>query len=598
MYKKFVALILCFALTSFYIPQDSLAAESYENPSYSEINKLLTEKAIEKGIPPEIVKAVAYAESAWDQFKNGQPHITSDGGIGIMQVTDKSQFNEEKLKSDIEYNIDAGLQILLEKWNMSGKRIPNINDQTKDKLENWYFAVMAYNGLVPANSPVKKADGTINKDAYQYKVFGFLEAYNPGINLAEIKFNPSEFRYENDLLYFEKQLYKTEKPAQTTKHQFNDTSITKTVYGANIRSGPYRDSRDVGNIENDEFQTVTILDSFVYDQSHKHGTSDSGMRYKHYVWYKVQLKDGTIGYAASSTLRDFAERLSGKERYETAVEISKEGWKTADTVVLARAFDFPDALAGAPLAYHLNAPILLTNTGKLNDATKNEIKRLGAKKVVILGSGSAVSDKVKNSIKTELGITNIQRIGGKNRYHTAALIAEEMKKLGVNYDQAVVAYGWKFPDALAIAPYAARNGIPILLTNNNELPGYTSTALKGVKKSIVVGGTSMVSNNILKNLPDANRISGAERWDTNAEVVKKYHSTAKEAFVATGYKFADALTGSVLAAKRNTPILLVKTDSVPNAIQKNVTSNQMTHFKLLGGSDVVNVQYQLSDLTE
>src|SRR6476469_9631996 len=58
------------------------------NPSFQTINKLLTEAAIEADIPPEVVKAIAWEESDWQQFKAGKPYVSTDGGIGIMQVTD------------------------------------------------------------------------------------------------------------------------------------------------------------------------------------------------------------------------------------------------------------------------------------------------------------------------------------------------------------------------------------------------------------------------------------------------------------------------------------------------------------------------------
>ncbi len=51
-----------------------------------------------------------------------------------------------------------------------------------------------------------------------------------------------------------------------------------------------------------------------------------------------------------------AERLAGTDRVRTAVRISASTFPTADTVVLARADTYPDALAGAPLASRLAHP--------------------------------------------------------------------------------------------------------------------------------------------------------------------------------------------------------------------------------------------------
>ncbi|MFP3340702.1 cell wall-binding repeat-containing protein, partial [Micrococcus sp. SIMBA_131] len=76
------------------------------------------------------------------------------------------------------------------------------------------------------------------------------------------------------------------------------------------------------------------------------------------------------------------------------VAISQKGWNHADTVVLARGGEFPDALAGTPLAYQHDAPMLLTEDNKLTDSTKKELERLEPNKVIILGSSGAITDKV------------------------------------------------------------------------------------------------------------------------------------------------------------------------------------------------------------
>ena len=61
-------------------------------------------------------------------------------------------------------------------------------------------------------------------------------------------------------------------------------------------------------------------------------------------------------------------RLYGADRFGTANAIADSeypGVESAQGVVLARADDFPDALAGSALAVKLNAPLLLTQSGTL-----------------------------------------------------------------------------------------------------------------------------------------------------------------------------------------------------------------------------------------
>ena len=275
-------------------------------------------------------------------------------------------------------------------------------------------------------------------------------------------------------------------------------------------------------------------------------------------------------------------RIYGSNRFETAVEISKTGWTSSDTVILARSDDFPDALAGTPLAYHYNAPILLTPTASLNATTKAEIQRLNAKNVIILGGNAAVSQAVQVQLEN-MGLTT-KRIGGSNRYDTAALIAAELPA----FDTAVVAYGENYPDALAIGPYAARNGYPILLTRTNSIPDFTSSALVGVDKTIVVGGTGVISDSVKNHLPSADRIFGANRYETAAAIVDELYPTVEKAYVATGLNFADALTGSALAAKENAPIILVRSNQVPQAIKDLINKKNISNFVILGGHSVIS----------
>ncbi|MFP3471726.1 cell wall-binding repeat-containing protein, partial [Micrococcus sp. SIMBA_144] len=84
---------------------------------------------------------------------------------------------------------------------------------------------------------------------------------------------------------------------------------------------------------------------------------------------------------------------------------------------------------------------------------QKEIKRLGASKAIVLGGSGAVSNYVAYQLKG-LGL-KVERISGDDRFETAANIAA---RLDGDPKKAIVANGLSFPDALAIAPYAAKNG--------------------------------------------------------------------------------------------------------------------------------------------
>ncbi|MDP3014348.1 MAG: cell wall-binding repeat-containing protein, partial [Candidatus Subteraquimicrobiales bacterium] len=284
-------------------------------------------------------------------------------------------------------------------------------------------------------------------------------------------------------------------------------------------------------------------------------------------------------------------RLSGNNRYSTAVAISKEGWTSSTTVILASGENFPDALAGAPLAYKNNCPLLLTKATFLTSETLLEISRLGAAKVIILGGEGAVSKEVEDALKAK-GLA-IQRIGGKNRYETAAFIAKELGSPG---STAVLVTGENFPDALAISPYAAYNKIPVLLTRKDVLPEETKKVIGelGITNVIVVGGSGVVSSSALLSLPSYVRVGGTDRYDTARLIAERYFRSvyaSENVFIATGETVPDALSGAPLAASKGpSPVLLVKKTSVPAPTRDYVMgySSSIKYAYILGGEGAVS----------
>lgn len=282
---------------------------------------------------------------------------------------------------------------------------------------------------------------------------------------------------------------------------------------------------------------------------------------------------------------DTLERIAGSNRWATAVEISKEGWSTAGTVVLANGMNYPDALAGVSLAHSLNAPILLTQPTSLVAETKAEIVRLGAAKVIILGGTGVISAAVATELEG-MGLT-VERISGDDRFETAAAVAKKLAPAGV--DTVVLASGRGFADALAAASYAAVKGYPILLTEMNSCPEATKKAIEdlGATKVLVIGGTGVISASAVAGLPGVERIFGSNREATSVELAKYFAPQTNKFFIATGDGFADAITGAVLAAKQGTGILLVR-GSFPAVVGDFFASAQVVEGVIFGGTNVVS----------
>ncbi len=249
-------------------------------------------------------------------------------------------------------------------------------------------------------------------------------------------------------------------------------------------------------------------------------------------------------------------RVYGSTRYDTAVAISHNNFPTADTVVIASGASFPDALAAAPLAGAYDAPLLLTQPTALPAAVGAEIQRLGATKAFVIGGTSAISEAVVTQLAAR-GVTDIQRIGGANRYATAEQV---IYALPADYFDGgalpFVCRGDNFADALAASPFAYYDGFPILLTKPTSLPAETARAWdymvdRGSDAVLVVGSEAAVSTGVLTSMAGhvpggdlyGDRIAGANRYETAYQVADYWGLAYDFLGMANGGNFPDALAG-------------------------------------------------------
>ena len=257
------------------------------------------------------------------------------------------------------------------------------------------------------------------------------------------------------------------------------------------------------------------------------------------------------------------EQLVGADRADTAVKISKDGWKSAETVILVNDSAIPDALTATPLAYAKNAPILLTAKGGLTKATANEIKRLGAKDVIMIGGDAVLPTKIENELKA-LNVKT-DRVKGSTREETALAIAKRLDGIKDISEIAVVNGTTGLADAVSVAAAAAEKGMPILLANPKSGLSAVEKFInsESIKTSFVIGGDEAVSDEAIAKLPGKQRIEGSDRNDTNAKVIEKFYTDkeldnlylAKDGMENSG-QLIDALAVGALAAKNGAPVLI------------------------------------------
>ena len=166
---------------------------------------------------------------------------------------------------------------------------------------------------------------------------------------------------------------------------------------------------------------------------------------------------------------------------------------------LASGTAFPDGLAGSALAAHGAGPLLLTAPCALPGAVRDELVRLHATHVEILGGAGAVCDGVIQGVASATGAV-VTRVAGTDRYGTAAAAAAAGWPSTTTY--VYVASGLTFPDGLSAGPLAGLNGAPLLLVPACSLPATVAAALQQLHPLHVevVGGSAAVCDAVLSRL--------------------------------------------------------------------------------------------------
>ena len=278
-------------------------------------------------------------------------------------------------------------------------------------------------------------------------------------------------------------------------------------------------------------------------------------------------------------------RLQGPDRYATAVTIASSGRerRAAPAAVLARGDDHADALAGVPLAQHLEAPLLLTESRSLPTVTAQALRDLvqPGGTVHLLGGSAAISGGVATAVR-DLGFS-VTRHAGKNRYQTAVRVAAQLPA----FTEAIVASGSSFPDALSAAAPAALTGQPILLTEAGRLSPATRATIEGLDRVTLVGGAAVLAPAVQQQADQVagrvRRVSGRDRYATSRQVLATFDLGAETLGLASGESFPDALAGALDAARRGTGLLLTDDRRLPRTIRTAIGNLTPTEVRVYGG---------------
>lgn len=242
------------------------------------------------------------------------------------------------------------------------------------------------------------------------------------------------------------------------------------------------------------------------------------------------ISDAVVGELGSLT-DGKVTRISGTNRFETARAVSQLAWPSSPTVFLSSGRAFPDALGGGAAAAHADAPLLLTEPGRLSAAARDELVRLAPSTVYVLGGTAAVSGGVVSSVKSAVPGARVVRLSGSNRYSTSARIADVLWPGGSR--AMFFATGQNFPDALSGTPAAHVNDAPLLLSRSDCLTTEV-IALRdefAPSTTALLGGTAAIADGAVNRECGANRYTG--QGDDVITITKPGGSTKPAIVTAT-----------------------------------------------------------------
>lgn len=158
-------------------------------PSLSDLHSFMQTLALRYTVPVEVIAAVCFQESQVMQydapagaegflihnlnecrnaFHTGEidsgAHLAPPPGLGLMQLTgatatDPSIPNHDPVKdiTDWRYNLEAGVQVLSQKYDIATEQAPGCvasilaSKESRKILENWFYAIQFYNGAPTAD---------------------------------------------------------------------------------------------------------------------------------------------------------------------------------------------------------------------------------------------------------------------------------------------------------------------------------------------------------------------------------------------------------------------------------------------------------------
>lgn len=288
-----------------------------------------------------------------------------------------------------------------------------------------------------------------------------------------------------------------------------------------------------------------------------------------------------------------AERISGDNRFTTAVNISKRYFPDgAGTVYLANGNAYIDALVMSTLTKSAPGPLLLTGSDSISKETLAEIDRLDPSRIVAIGGAKTINESVLTSVQGQLNIS-VERIAGDNRYDTSAEIAKVFSQTG-RPKSVYLVNGHKEADAISASGPAKYSDAPVLLVGYDRLPDVIEETIEelGVWDIKLIGGEGTISRDLEEDLRSkgygVSRLGGSDRYETSVLINKDVYTRADMVFLANGISSVDALAAGPIAGTYGYPMILSSRDKLSDHGSAYINSTGAKAIRILGGPNSIS----------
>ncbi|MEG0250513.1 MAG: cell wall-binding repeat-containing protein [Peptostreptococcus sp.] len=539
-------------------------------------------------IDPESSKIIVKYGDELESIDKEMLTIVENAGIWMQEKENVVHRIKRNLLSSIT-TVEAVDHILTKEEDNTEYSVESVDDSTLkiyipdskvDSMENKYIQVGVRSIPVISNDKVKK-DSVSDPILWNEK----------NRNLAKIK------DIENITLEKDKKI-KTIDIGEYVEGDYEKIFIKDLPKGLNYNS---KKNLIEGTPSKEEFKEVKLIVENSFGKTQK----SFKMKVKNIDSKTENVKMQKPSLNISLFRED--DRIYGEDRVDTAVRLSRKIHRfRANSVIIVNKNKFSDALTSIPLAKQLDAPILLTDPKELPEDTIKEIDRLEVKNIYLVGSKQSISKSLENRLLSKSYV--IHRFAGSNRYETAGLIGEMVRKNG-NKNTVVLASGENLSDALSISSLATQNDIPILLSQKDDLNKYTKELIAkwdpleviiagGMKSVSTIAefdikygfdvGVERLSSEVYKGARVITRLYGKNRYESSAKIAKYQYPNATLGIYASGESFADSVLAGAYASSRELPILLVEKNRIDSSVKAYIRDSNMRRFTVIGGEDSIS----------